>query len=153
MTPAKPLKHPLTSAGSICSVLYRERQIFKTSFPSPSLFSVVHLVSITVASLTHGLLVTLVRREKNAGIRNNETQEDCGKKFKNSKEIPLVQVKCFWQTAIIIRMMYFFLSILEKRPHQTEGKELAAVQTSAQKHVGSGQMPTSTGSSKPSHSG
>lgn len=67
------LKHPLTSAGSICSVLYRERQSFKTSFPSPSLFSVVHLVSITVASLTHGLLVTLVWREKNAGIRNNKT--------------------------------------------------------------------------------
>lgn len=59
------LKHPLTSAGSICSVLYRERQSFKISFPQPpSLFSVAHLVSITVASLTHGLLVTLVWREK-----------------------------------------------------------------------------------------
>lgn len=67
------LKYPLTSAGSICSVLYKERQIFKTSFPSPSLFSTVHLVSITVASLTHGLLVMLVRREKNArhGKRRN----------------------------------------------------------------------------------
>ena len=47
-------------------VLYKERQIFKTSFPSPSLFSTVHLVSITVASLTHGLLVMLLLREENA---------------------------------------------------------------------------------------
>ena len=59
------MKYPLTSAGSICLVSYKERHILKTSFPSLSLFSDVHLVSMAVASLTHGLLVMLDLREEN----------------------------------------------------------------------------------------
>ena len=59
-------REALTSAGSIRLVLYKERQSSRTSFPRPSPGSLVHLVSIPVASLTQGFFVTLILREKNA---------------------------------------------------------------------------------------
>lgn len=66
-----PAGEPLTWAGSICLVLYRERHIFRTSSPSASLLSDVHLASIAAASLTQGLSVTLALREKRQGPGND----------------------------------------------------------------------------------
>lgn len=48
-------KLTLTSTGSMCFVSYRERQIFKISFPVFSFSSGGHLCSITVPSFTQGL--------------------------------------------------------------------------------------------------
>lgn len=105
---------------------YKERQSFRTSFPSASLFSVVHLVSITVASLTHGFSVMLVRREKKAKRWKGCNLYQLWWILLNSKRNPT-----FWRKTLSANCNHnldgtSLTSVLEKTNHLAQGRRLAA---------------------------
>lgn len=81
-----PAGEPLTWAGSLCLVLYKERHIFRTSSPRASPFSDGHRASMAAASLTHGLSVTLALRAERQGPRNDSAATTVRSKFQTRKK-------------------------------------------------------------------